>query len=74
MINRKIGEILDQLYKKRRLPDVIDFQAFKEQQRALFTALTQTAEDWLYLPDGTNGVRHHGPPTPLAAYCLPMKM
>ncbi len=49
----EIGHVFDTLREKRRLPEIIDFQAFKDQQRQLFTSLVESSEDLLHLPDGT---------------------
>ncbi len=49
----EIGQVFDSLRDNRRLPEIIDFQAFKDQQRQLFTALVEPREDLLHLPDGT---------------------
>ena len=49
----EIGHIFNSLRDNRRLPEIIDFQAFKDQQRQLFTSLVEPQEDLLHLPDGT---------------------
>ena len=47
------GEILEAARANRRLPEVPDFPAFKQQRDALFTDLTEPHEEVRYLPDGT---------------------
>ncbi len=48
----RLGEILDRLREQRRLPEVADFRAFKEQQLAQFKTLTEPAQSLVHLPDG----------------------
>lgn len=48
-----IGEVIDAMRDRRRLPEQADFRAFKERQMELFTSLTEPVEEMLYLPDGT---------------------
>lgn len=50
--NPTYGEILEKLREKRQLPEQINFQEFKKEQLNLFTDLTSTHNDFLYLPDG----------------------
>ena len=45
-------EFLNKLRSDRKLPEQIDFQLFKKEQLSLFTDLTLTHNDFLYLPDG----------------------
>ena len=47
-----IGEILEALYEKRKLPEYADFRAFRQGQAALFTSLIEPREEMLHLPDG----------------------
>jgi signal transduction histidine kinase len=47
------GEILELLRKQRRLPEVTDFKAFKDQQQSLFETLEAPEEKLLHLPDET---------------------
>ena len=47
------GEILEAARANRRLPEVPDFPAFKQERDALFTDLTAPHEEVRYLPDGT---------------------
>jgi|ETNmetMinimDraft_13_1059891.scaffolds.fasta_scaffold00378_3 signal transduction histidine kinase len=59
-----LGEILDRLREQRRLPEVTDFRAFKEQQLARFKTLTEPAQSLIHLPDGGTlraVVGPHGP-------------
>ncbi len=45
------GELLEALRTKRRLPEVANFPAFKEQQTRLFHDLIEPHEEFFYLPD-----------------------
>jgi signal transduction histidine kinase len=44
--------ILDKLLSFRRLPEQANFNSFKKDQIKLFTNLTETHEEFFYLPDG----------------------
>ncbi|HXP31595.1 MAG TPA: ATP-binding protein [Stellaceae bacterium] len=46
-----LDEVLERLRERRRLPEYVDFRAFKEQQRAMFTSLIEPQEELLHLPD-----------------------
>lgn len=46
------GELLEALRTKRRLPEVANFPAFKQQQLRLFVDLIEPNEEFFYLPDG----------------------
>jgi signal transduction histidine kinase len=46
-----IGEILERLRERRRIPEYADFRAFKSQQLAMFTSLIEPQEELLHLPD-----------------------
>lgn len=46
------GQVLEKLRDKRKLPEQIDFQKFKNDQLKLFTDLMVTHNDFFYLPDG----------------------
>ena len=46
------GDLLEALRRDRRLPEVADFPAFKEQELARFTSLLEPREDVLHLPEG----------------------
>ena len=48
-----MGEILEALYEKRLLPEYADFQAFKKEQRKLFTSLIEPQEALVHLPNTT---------------------
>ncbi len=59
-----LGEILERLREQRRLPEVADFRAFKEQQLAQFRILAEPARSLIHLPDGGTFrvvVGPHGP-------------
>ncbi len=46
------SQILEKLREKRKLPEQVDFQRFKNEQIKLFTDLISTHNDFFYLPDG----------------------
>ncbi|MBV9522287.1 MAG: PAS-domain containing protein [Alphaproteobacteria bacterium] len=46
-----LGEVLERLRERRRLPEHADFRAFKKQQLAMFTSLIEPDEELLHLPD-----------------------
>ncbi|MDR3440376.1 ATP-binding protein [Telmatospirillum sp.] len=45
------GNLLDVLREQRRLPEVADYRAFKEEELRRFTSLLEAREDLLHLPD-----------------------
>jgi signal transduction histidine kinase len=47
------GEVLEQLRVDRRLPEQIDWQAYKRSELALFTTVIDRQEELLHLPDGS---------------------
>ncbi len=47
------GEVLEQLRAERRLPEQIDWQAYKRGELALFTTVIDRQEELLHLPDGS---------------------
>lgn len=47
------GEVLETLRARRRLPETVDFPAYKREQLARFTSLIEPVEELLHLPDGT---------------------
>ncbi|MEK9723991.1 MAG: PAS-domain containing protein, partial [Rhodospirillaceae bacterium] len=46
------GEVLDRQREARALPEVPDFRAYKAEQAALFTGLTEPVSELMHLPDG----------------------
>lgn len=48
-----LGEVLEDLRERRRLPEFADFGDFRQSQLGLFTSLIAPDEDWMHLPDGT---------------------
>lgn len=48
-----MGEVLEKLRERRRLPEYVDFPAFKRGQTELFQSLTGTREELIHLPDDT---------------------
>jgi PAS domain-containing protein len=47
-----LNEIIDRLRDTRQLPEVANFSTFKEEQKNLFSNLTEPSESMLHLPDG----------------------
>ncbi len=47
-----LNEILDRLRKKRKLPEVADFSAYKSEQMALIGSLGAPRDTLMHLPDG----------------------
>lgn len=47
------GEVLEQLRAERRLPEQIDWQAYKRAQLSLFTTVIERQEELIHLPDGS---------------------
>ena len=47
------GEVLEQLRAERRLPEQIDWQAYKRNQLSLFTTVIDRQEELIHLPDGS---------------------
>lgn len=47
------GSVLDALRDRRRLPEVADYRAFKDEELRRFTSLIDAVEDLLHLPDET---------------------
>jgi signal transduction histidine kinase len=48
-----IGEVLDAMRERRRLPEYVDFRAFKADITRLFTTLIEPRDDLMHLPDDT---------------------
>jgi signal transduction histidine kinase len=46
------AEMIEHLRELRRLPEQINFQAFKQQRLRLFNEITEPREELFYLPDG----------------------
>lgn len=46
-----LGEVLERLRERRRIPEYADFRAFKKQQLGMFTSLIEPDEGLLHLPD-----------------------
>jgi signal transduction histidine kinase len=46
-----LGEVLEVLRERRRLPEYIDFTEYKRDMTALFTSLIEPREELLHLPD-----------------------
>jgi PAS domain-containing protein len=50
--NPSYGDVLEELRKKRKLPEQSNFLGFKRDQLKLFTTLIQPHNDFFHLPDG----------------------
>lgn len=48
-----IGEVLEAMREKRRLPEYVDFRAFKADSIRMFTTLIEPRDDLMHLPDDT---------------------
>jgi signal transduction histidine kinase/PAS domain-containing protein len=46
-----LEEIMEQLRERRRLPEVVDFRAYKRERLALFTSLIEPQQELMHLPD-----------------------
>ena len=49
----RLGEVLEELRLRQRLPEVADFPAYKAEILKLFTSLIEPIEELVHLPDGT---------------------
>jgi signal transduction histidine kinase len=47
-----LGEILERLRERRRIPEFADFRAFKRERCDLFTSLIEPRHESMHLPDG----------------------
>ena len=45
------GDVLEQLRERRRIPERVDFRAFKRERLQLFTSLIQPEQELMHLPD-----------------------
>ena len=59
-----LGEVMEALREKRRLPEQADFRTYKKQWLDRFTSLIAPHEELMHLPDGT-GIRMIAVPHPL---------
>ncbi len=48
-----ISEVLDAMRERRRLPEYVDFRAFKADTTRMFTTLIEPRDDLMHLPDDT---------------------
>jgi signal transduction histidine kinase/PAS domain-containing protein len=46
-----LDELLERLRERRRIPELIDFRAYKRQQLDMFTSLIEPEQELLHLPD-----------------------
>jgi len=46
-----LGEVLEELRARRRIPEQVDFKAYKKDVLGLFTSLLESREELLHLPD-----------------------
>ena len=47
----QIGEVLEAMHERRKLPEFADFPAFKRDMQRLFTSLIEPLEELVHLPD-----------------------
>jgi signal transduction histidine kinase len=47
-----LDELLERLRERRRIPELVDFRAYKRQQLDMFTSLIEPQQESLHLPDG----------------------
>jgi signal transduction histidine kinase len=47
-----LDELLERLRERRRIPELVDFRAYKRQQVDMFTSLIEPQQESLHLPDG----------------------
>jgi signal transduction histidine kinase len=47
-----LDELLERLRERRRIPELVDFRAFKRQQLGMFTSLIEPLQEMMHLPDG----------------------
>lgn len=48
-----ISEVLDAMRERRRLPEYVDFRAYKADTTRMFTSLIEARDDLMHLPDDT---------------------
>ena len=46
-----LGDVLERLRERRRIPEHADFRAFKRQRLQLFTSLIHRQQELMHLPD-----------------------
>ena len=65
----KLGDIMEKLRERRRLPEQVDFRRFKDSWLGMFTSLIGPHEEMLYLPDDT-AVRMLAVPHPMGGLMI----
>lgn len=65
----KLGDLMEKLRERRRLPEQVDFRRFKESWLGMFTSLINPHEEMLYLPDNT-AVRMLAVPHPMGGLMI----
>lgn len=65
----KLGDLMEKLRELRRLPEQVDFRAFKKSWVDMFTGLLHPHEDMLYLPSGT-AIRWLAAPHPMGGLMM----
>lgn len=66
------GEILELLRSRRKIPEIVDFPAFKQEQELKFTRLLEPEEELMHLPDERT-VRVVTAPHPLGGLMMMME-
>jgi len=67
-----LSEVLEWLRERRRLPEIVDFPAYKAERDRWFTRLIEPFEELLYLPDQTT-FRFVASPHPLGGLIFAME-
>lgn len=67
-----MGDILEWLRERRRLPEYVDFPAFKQERDRWFTSLIEPFEELMHLPDETT-IRAVVSPHPLGGLIFAME-
>jgi signal transduction histidine kinase len=52
-----LADVLEAQRERRRLPEIVDFRAYKEERLRQFSSLIEPNEELLHLPDGTTLLR-----------------
>lgn len=50
--NPKFAKVLDEMRRRRKLPEVVDFAKYKKEKLNIFTSISSSVQELEYLPDG----------------------
>jgi len=56
-----LADVLEAMRERRRLPEFVDFRAYKEEQLRQFNSLVEPHEELMHIPDGTTLLRRMVP-------------